>query len=115
MWSTRTYWFDVALITSIFAVGNILFGHFEAHKPKWRRVLKVPVVLALFVAADAAGGRGWMFALLGVACLAVAVIHGWWLPRNGVNGWTAEPRERYFALLGVGPDGRPRPRAAHDA
>ena len=115
MWHTETYWFDVALITTIFAVGNILFGHFEAHRPKWRRVLKVPVVLALFVAADAALGRGGMFALLGVAFLAVVVIHGWWLPKHGVNGWTAEPRDRYFALLGLDADGRPRPRAPRDA
>ena len=40
MWHTGTYWFDVAVITTIFAVGNILMGHFEAHRPKWRRVLK---------------------------------------------------------------------------
>ena len=36
------------------------------------------------------------------------VVHGWWLPSHGVSGWTAEPRERYYALLGLGPDGRPR-------
>ena len=108
MWNTDTYWFDVALLATIFAVGNIRFGHFEAHRPKWRRVLKVPVVTALFVAVDAAAGRGWMWALLGAAALAVVVVHAWWLPKHGVNGWTAEPRERYLALLGVGPDGRAR-------
>jgi hypothetical protein len=115
MWRTDSYWFDVALIATIFAFGTILFGHFEAHRPKWRGMVKVVVVIALFVGVDAAAGRGWMFALLGASALGVAVIHGWWLPRNGVNGWTAEPRERYFALLGLGPDGRPRPRAARDA
>ena len=108
MWSTDTYWFDVALIAAIFAVGNILFGHFEMHKPKWRRVLKVPVVIALFVGVDAAAGRGWMWALFAAVCAAVLVIHAWWLPKHGVDGWTAEPRERYLALLGVTPDGRPR-------
>ena len=106
MWSTDTLWFDAAVVLGIFAVGNILFGHFEAHKPKWRRALKVPIVIALFVAVDAAAGRAWMWALLGVSGVAVAVIHGWWLPKHGVNGWTAEPRDRYLALLGVGPDGR---------
>jgi hypothetical protein len=40
--------------------------------------------------------------LLGVVAVAVAVVfvHAWWLPRKGVNGWTAEPRERYYALRG---------------
>ena len=33
-------WIDVAVMASVFAVGNILFGHFEERTPKWRRVLK---------------------------------------------------------------------------
>ena len=110
MWRTDTYWFDVALIAAIFAVGNILFGHFEAHKPKWRRVLKVPLVIALFVGVDALAGRAWMWALLGAMSAAVLVVHAWWLPKHGVNGWTAEPRARYLALLGVTPPADAPPR-----
>ena len=30
-------WIDVAVMASMFAVGNILFGHFEERTPKWRR------------------------------------------------------------------------------
>jgi len=43
MWSMDTLWFDATVVLGIFAVGNILFGHFEAHRPKWRRLLKVEV------------------------------------------------------------------------
>lgn len=25
----------------------------------------------------------------------VIVVHGWWLPRNGINGWTGEPNVKY--------------------
>ena len=32
----------------------------------------------------------------------------WWLPRRGVNGWTAEPRDRYYALLGLDANGKQR-------
>lgn len=32
--------------------------------------------------------------------LPVIYVHGVWLPRHGVNGWTAEPREKYYALRG---------------
>ena len=32
-------WIDIAVMASLFAVGNILFGHFEERTPKWRRVL----------------------------------------------------------------------------
>ena len=107
MWSTDTYWFDVALIMSIFAFGNMAFGRFEEHRPRWRRALKIVICLALFVGLSAAVGRAWMYGLLGVALVGVIVVHGWWLPKHGVSGWTAEPRERYYALLGLGPDGRP--------
>jgi fucose 4-O-acetylase-like acetyltransferase len=41
MWSTETLWFDAAVVLGIFAVGNIVFGHFEAHKPTWKRILVV--------------------------------------------------------------------------
>jgi len=108
MWHTDTYWFDVALVMTIFAFGNVLFGRFEEHKPRWLRVLKVALVLLASVALSTTMGRAWMLGLIGTMGLVALVVHGWWLPKHGVSGWTAEPRERYYALLGLGPDGRPR-------
>jgi hypothetical protein len=29
MWSTNSLWFEVAIVSIIYAVGNIVFGHFE--------------------------------------------------------------------------------------
>ena len=40
VWNINTPWFDVAVVVSIFGFGNILFGHFEQHRPKWKRLLK---------------------------------------------------------------------------
>jgi len=39
MWSTETVWFDLAVVFGIFAFGSILFGRFEEHKPRLRRVI----------------------------------------------------------------------------
>ncbi|MBM3855689.1 MAG: DUF2207 domain-containing protein [Verrucomicrobia bacterium] len=94
------YWFELAVVFGLTAVGNILLGHFEAGRPKWRRVLKVGLAGALAVAVSASLGRSWFFALLGALLVTVVVIHAWWLPRHGVNGWTGEPRERYYRLRG---------------
>lgn len=94
------YWFEVAVIFGITAVGNILMGHFEAGVPKWRRVLKIFLITALGVVISMTAGRGWFFALLGAVSVAVVVIHAWWLPKHGINGWTGEPRDRYYALRG---------------
>ena len=102
MWSLDSYWFEVAVIMSIFAVGNILFGHFEQHRPKWRRIAKVILFLAIFMSITTMFGRTWFIAVL-LAVLGMAlVIHVWWLPKNGVNGWTGEPRDRYLELMGHG-------------
>ncbi len=100
MWSTQTLWFDVAVVMTIFAVGNICFGHFEEHRPKWQRLLKVVLILGVTLCLSATLGRAWAYGVLSLPLLAAVYVHAWWLPKHGVNGWTAEPRERYHELIG---------------
>lgn len=99
MWNTDTLWFDAAVVLAIFAIGGIFFGHFEAHKPKWRRVLKVAVMLAIVLGLSATAGRAWAYAFLALPLLGAAYVHLRWLPRHGVNGLTGEPRDRYLELV----------------
>ena len=40
MWSTDTYWFDVALAALLLAFGHMAFGRFEEHRPRWQRAIK---------------------------------------------------------------------------
>jgi VanZ family protein len=98
--SMNTLWFEITVITSIFSFGQIFFGHFEAYTPQWKRVLKIVMFVALACTISATFGRIWFFALLGVLLSAVMLIHAWWLPKNGINGLTAEPKEKYYALRG---------------
>jgi hypothetical protein len=93
-------WMEVAIVASMFAVGNILFGHFEEGAPKWRRVAKFFLTVGAVVLVSATAGRAWAFALIGVMLAGAAVIHAWWLPRHGIDGWTGEPREKYDELRG---------------
>ncbi len=99
MWRTDTLWFDVAMVMALFAVGSILFGRFEEHKPRWRRLLKVVVVLGITLTISATVGRAWAYALLVLPLAGSAWVHLSWLPRHGVNGWTGEPRDRYLELV----------------
>ena len=99
MWRTDTLWFDVAVVMTIFAVGSILFGRFEEHKPRARRVIKVAIVLAVTVLLSATAGRLWAYGVLAVPLLGAAWVHLYWLPKHGINGWTAEPREKYLELV----------------
>ncbi len=98
--ATSTLWFEIAVITGIFAFGQIFFGHFEKYAPKWKKVLKVVMFIALACVISALFGRIWFFVLLAVLGAAVIVIHAWWLPKKGINGLTAEPKEKYYALRG---------------
>jgi hypothetical protein len=108
MWSTETLWFETAVVLGIFAIGNILFGHFEEHRPKWRRLLKVAIFLTLVLTLSATAGRVWAFGMLALPLLGAAYVHLRWLPKHGINGWTAEPRERYHELVTQRPARTPR-------
>jgi len=79
-------WFAVAVTATIFAVGNILFGHFEEKTPKWRRTAKVVLVLGFVAALSYAFGPLWGLAPVAVMLIAAGVVHLWWLPRHGING-----------------------------
>jgi hypothetical protein len=99
MWERNTAWFDLAVILAVFAFGNVLFGKFEQHRHPLRRVLKVILLSALYVWIAQGPGRPWAYGLLAIGFLAAAVIHGWWLPKHGINGLTAEPYDKYLELV----------------
>jgi biotin transporter BioY len=93
-------WIDVAIVSMMFAVGSILFGHFEERTPKWRRVLKLFAITGAAALVSSTAGRIWTAALLGGIVGAAAVVHAWWLPKHGINPWTGEPKDKYYALRG---------------
>ena len=93
-------WMEVAVMASIFAIGSILFGHFEAGTPKWRRLLKFFIFIGITILLTETAGRFWFFVFLGVSFIAPLIIHLCWLPKHGINGWTGEPREKYYELRG---------------
>ena len=89
MWNIDTPWFDLAMVMSIFAFGNALFGRFEEHKPRGRRVLKIALVSAIFVAVAASAGRAWAYALLSSPTA-----------RRGVGAPRVAPQARHQRLDG---------------
>ena len=91
---------DVGVTAVLLVFGNVLFRHFEPRMPWWRRVVKVGVILALTAVISHYLGRTGVIIAFGMALLPAIYIHAIWLPRHGVNGWTAEPRAKYYALRG---------------
>ena len=93
-------WYEIAIVSIIFAVGNIFFCHFEEMTPKWRRLLKMILFIGIFCAISYYAGRKWFYISLALAALFPLIIHLWWLPKKGINGWTGEPKEKYYILRG---------------
>lgn len=94
-------WMAVAITAIIFAIGNILFGHFEEKTPKWRRVAKVFLVLGLVAGLSARFGAAWGLFPIALMLVGFVIVHLWWLPhRHGINGLTGEPRDKYYEFRG---------------
>ena len=93
-------WFEIAVIAVFLLVGHILFGHFEEKTPRWRKLLKAALTIALFPAVAYFFGRFWFWTALVMAAIPPLIIHFWWLPKKGINGWTGEPKDKYYELRG---------------
>ena len=98
--ATDTLWFEAAVMATVITLGHIFLGHFEERTPKWRKVGKLLGSICAAVLISATLGRPWFFVLFGLGSLFVLYIHAWWLPRHGINGWTGEPKEKYYRLRG---------------
>ncbi len=97
MWSTDTLWFEVAIVSIIYAAGNIIFGHFEERTPKWRRIGKYILTVAIIVILSVYLGRTTAMIILSSFFIPIIYVHGYYLPKKkGINGLTGEPKSRYY-------------------
>ena len=104
MWSTDTIWFEIAIVTFFFLLGHIFLGHFEERSPKWRKLAKYILTLIIIIAISVYAGRFYAFLLLGIAIIPVIYIHAVILPKKGINGWTGEPKAKYYEFRGWSKD-----------
>jgi len=100
MWNTDTLWFEVAIVSIFFLLGHIYFGHFEERSPKWRKLLKYLVTLSIIIFISIYAGRVYALAILGLFLIPVIYVHGVLLPKKGINGWTGEPKSKYYDFRG---------------
>ena len=97
MWTTESLWFEVAIVSIIFAIGNMVFGHFEERTNKARRVGKYIMVVALICLLSVYLGRTTAMVVLGLSVLPIIYIHAYYLPyKKGIHGLTGEPKSRYY-------------------
>lgn len=91
---------DLLIVSVIYMVGNVFFGQFEERTPKLRKFAKIVLLLGITAILSATVGRPW--SLIWIAGLLVISVsfHVWWTVQHGINPWTAEPKDKYYALRG---------------
>jgi hypothetical protein len=67
MWSTESLWFETAIVSIIFAVGNMVMGHFEERTPKLRMVGKYILILTIVCGVSVLFGRWASMTLLALS------------------------------------------------
>lgn len=100
MWVTDSIWFEIAVVNIIFAIGNIFFGHFEEQTPKLKRLGKYILILVIVICFSIYFNRVIAMCFLAICLLPAIYLHSVMLPRNGINGLTGKPREKYFQFRG---------------
>jgi asparagine N-glycosylation enzyme membrane subunit Stt3 len=97
MWTTESLWFEIAIVSIIYALGNMVMGHFEERTPKIRRVGKYLLTLLLICGISVFWGRTIAMILLASFSIPVLYVHAYYLPKKkGINGWTGEPKSKYY-------------------
>jgi hypothetical protein len=94
---------DVVAVAVLLLAGNVAFRHFEPFASVWLRLFKTAVTLVVTATISHYFGRTGVMIAIAIALIALVYVHGIWLPKKGVNGWTAEPKETYYALRGWPP------------
>ncbi|MBA4056389.1 MAG: hypothetical protein C0490_16865, partial [Marivirga sp.] len=88
---------EIAIVSIVYAVGNMVMGHFEEQTPKIRRVGKYVVTLIIVCGMSVLLGRTVSMIVFGSLFLPVLYVHVYYLPRKkGINGWTGEPKSKYY-------------------
>jgi hypothetical protein len=100
MWNTDTFWFEIAIVSIFYLLGNIFLGHFEERRPNWRKLAKYLVTVAVIVTLSEFFGRTVALIILGMSLIPVFYVHAIVLPKKGINGWTGEPKAKYYEFRG---------------
>ena len=93
---------DSLVFVSAWAIAQIVFQGYEAHVGIQKRLIKLAILLGVLTVVHLAVGRIGFYGLIGVLTVGVAVLHGFWFHyHHGIHWRTAEPKDKYLALIGV--------------
>lgn len=95
---------DMGLFLGGWLLAQALFDGYERHEPWSKRLTKMAVMFVVLLVVRLVIGRAAYYGLLLVASVGIAILHGYWFHyRHGIHWRTAEPRDKYLALIGDAP------------
>jgi uncharacterized membrane protein len=89
--------FIVLIIASI--AYFLVFNNFEKHLPAQKRVTKLFIVIGTLAAIGILLGRFSFWGVITLMTIGQVYLHGWYFPKHGINGLTAEPHDKYLEVI----------------
>ena len=77
----------------------VVFNNFEKHVPTTQRVTKLLVVIGILAVIGIFLSRYAFWGVIGLMTIGQVYLHGWYFPKHGINGLTAEPHEKYLEVI----------------
>jgi uncharacterized membrane protein len=91
---------EVLIVLAIASAAYFLvFNNFEKHLPLKRRVTKLFVVVGVLAVLGILFGRYVFWGIITLMTLGQGYLHGWYFPKHGINGLTAEPHDKYLEVI----------------
>lgn len=77
----------------------VLFNNFEKHVPAQRRVIKLFIVVGALAVVGTSFSRYAFWGVIALMTIGQVYLHGWYFPKHGINGLTAEPHDKYLEVI----------------
>jgi hypothetical protein len=94
---------NVVEILTVFTIASIAyflaFNNFEKHLSIKRRITKLFVVVGVLAVLGILFGRYVFWGVITLMTMGQIYLHGWYFPKQGINGLTAEPHDKYLEVI----------------
>jgi amino acid transporter len=77
----------------------VVFNNFEKHLPIKRRAIKLFIVVGILAVIGILFSRYAFWGMIALMTAGQVYLHGWYFPKHGINGLTAEPHDKYLEVI----------------
>ena len=77
----------------------VVFNNFEKHLLAQKRIVKLFSVVGILAIIGILFGRYVFWGMITLMTIGQVYLHGWYFPKQGINGLTAEPHDKYLEVI----------------